>query len=71
MGHPTLATDIDKRWQAKTGVRPLDECLSELQSVLKSITRAKKNSNVSKSVFQILAGELVDKYTSICAEKDL
>lgn len=66
----TLCADIEKRKSSKTGVRPLDECLAKLQSVLKQIKKSRKREITTKQMFSDLSSSFVDKYTGLLAEKD-
>lgn len=66
----TLSADIEKRKLAKTGVHPLDECLTKIQSSLKQINKASKQQKNCKSMINEMTSSVIDKFTAILAEKE-
>lgn len=70
LGWVIQTPSIDKRKTAKSGVQPLDECLSELQSIYKELKKSNNKFTAKNVFFTELTTEFVNCYTKKLMEKD-
>lgn len=66
----TLTTETEKRKAANTASRPIDDCLTRLYSISKTVRKSVNQNRLKRNIYDELIEGFVDKYTSICTEKD-